>query len=153
MIVINYTLSSDPLVLREQSKMDLATSSLADLCYSCFGGDLKLQINDVDFSIVTGGGVQMLDFSVEFYEATRRVESAGSGRVTFAGMADEIFISKSPSGGAEISANYVDGSSEVSLGELSNSASAFIRQLISDLEREYPKLRSNKEFMRLHLLS
>lgn len=153
MITIHYTLSSDPVVLREQKKMNLATADLVNLCYSCFGGDLTLTVNDVDFSIITGGGVQILDFAVEFHAATRKVSSGGTGRITFAGMADEIFLRSSSAHSVEISANYVDESSEVPLAELKKSASAFLSTVIADLEREYPRLRENKNMARLRSLS
>ncbi|MGW6943477.1 hypothetical protein ACWGF3_31360 [Streptomyces xanthophaeus] len=153
MIEISYTLSSDPVVLREQNKIDLATADLVDLCYSCFGGDLTLKVNDVDFSIITGGGVQILDFAVEFYEASRRVSSGKVGRVAFAGMADEILMRKSPSGAVEISANYVDRLVDVPLREVEKSASAFLAKLIDDLTSGYPKLGGNKNVTQLYSLS
>ncbi|WP_405437300.1 hypothetical protein OG373_09030 [Streptomyces avidinii] len=153
MIKISYTLSSDPFVLREQNGIDLASADLVDLCYSCFGGDLTFEVNDVDFSIITGGGVQILDFAVEFYEASRKVSSGEVGRVAFAGMADEILLRGASPGLVEVSANYVDHSSKVPLKELENSASAFLVELIADLGSKYPKLRRNGNVARLSSLS
>lgn len=83
MMTVRYTLSDDPVVLREQRKMNLAKADLVDLCYSCFGGDLTLRLNGVDFSIVTGGGVQILDFAVEFFSAGRSVATGKPGKINF----------------------------------------------------------------------
>ncbi|MFI0200605.1 MULTISPECIES: hypothetical protein [Streptomyces] len=114
---------------------------------------MTFEVNDADFSIITGGGVQMLDFAVEFYEASRRVSSGRASRVAFAGMADEIIFREASPGVVEVSANYVDDSSEVPLRELQNSSSAFLVQLISALKGEYPKLRKNRNVARLSSLS
>jgi hypothetical protein len=142
-IILKYVLSDDPVVLREQKQVNLGKAGLADLCYSCFGGDLEFKVGDANFSIITGGGVQILDFAVEFFSAARTVGSGGNARIAFAGMADEIHLK--PSGDlVGVSCNYADDTVEISKGELVAASRKFLSQVLGDLETRYPALQGNK---------
>jgi hypothetical protein len=149
MIVASYVLSDDPRVLREQNRINLRKADLTDLCYSCFGGDLRLLVNEADFSIVTGGGVQILDFAVEFFTAGRSVSSGSNGRILFAGMADEISLTLS-GGIVRVSSNYTDHRAEVPVGELIAASRSFLSKVIDDLEVQYPALKANEHVKKLH---
>ncbi|MER7109521.1 hypothetical protein [Streptomyces sp. NPDC000229] len=143
MIVVSYVLSSDPVVLREQQSVNLAKADLVDLCYSCFGGDLTLKVNDADFSIVTGGGVQILDFALEFFTAGSSLKSGDSAQVTFAGMSDEIYLV--PSGeSVRVSSSYTEDGVEVLKSEITSASREFLAKLLVDLGNRYPDLRKNR---------
>ncbi|MFG2677724.1 hypothetical protein [Streptomyces sp. NPDC048392] len=142
-MVVSYVLSEDPVVLREQRRMNLAKADLVDLCYSCCGGDLTLRVDGVDFSIVTGGGVQILDFAVEFFTVGRSVATGESGRIEFAGMADEIYVT--PTGeSVEISSNYAEGVARVTRQEFVRAGRTFLAKVLTDLVARYPELRRNR---------
>ncbi|MFE9825183.1 hypothetical protein ACFYSH_24145 [Streptomyces sp. NPDC005791] len=143
MITLKYVLSDDPVVIREQKRMSLRKADLADLCYSCFGGDLEFRVGGADFSIITGGGVQILDFAVEFFAAARTVGSGGDARIAFAGMADEIHL-KVTGDFVGVSCNYADGRGEIRRGELIAASRKFLSQVLDDLETRYPALQGNK---------
>ncbi|WP_285561213.1 hypothetical protein [Actinoplanes regularis] len=132
----------------DERSFDLAKTELIDLCYSCFGGDLTLKIAGVDFSIVTGGGVQILDFAVGFFEASRSVAKGKSVRVDFAGMADEIYLA--PAGEkVRVSSNYVEDAAEIRASELSSASRGLLTKLIVDLRGKYPALARNKDIKKL----
>ncbi|GIE90804.1 hypothetical protein [Actinoplanes regularis] len=148
MITVDYVLSGDPLVTRDERSFDLAKTDLTDLCYSCFGGDLTLKIAGVDFSIVTGDGVQMLDFAVGFFGASRSVAKGESVRVDFAGMADEIYLA--PAGEkVRVGSNYVEDVAEVRASELSSAGRELLTKLIVELRGKYPALARNKDVKKL----
>ncbi|WP_328777129.1 hypothetical protein OHU17_32885 [Streptomyces goshikiensis] len=123
--------------------MNLAKADLVDLCYSCFGGDLTLRLNGVDFSIVTGGGVQILDFAVEFFSAGRSVATGKPGKINFAGMADEIYV-KPHEESVEISSNYTDEVGRVERQQFLRAGRTFLAEVLTDLTAEYPDLRRNQ---------
>ncbi|MDX2601302.1 hypothetical protein PV379_33185 [Streptomyces caniscabiei] len=149
MITVSYVLSDDPLLLREQGRVNLGKAELVDLCYSCFGGDLTLKVNDVDLSIVTGGGVQILDFAVGFFSAGRTLASGENARIDFAGLADEIHLV--PSGDSvRVVANYVDGSTEVPRAELVSASRKFLTEVLMDLGGRHPDLRRNKNLKKVY---
>ncbi|MFE9687202.1 hypothetical protein [Streptomyces sp. NPDC006285] len=131
-------------MLREQRRVDLGKSDLVDLCYSCFGGDLTLKIGDADFSILTGGGVQILDFAVEFFSAARSLVQGKSSRITFAGMADELFLTLSGES-VEVSSNYVDDTSEAPREKIVMASRAFLLKVLTDLTAKYPELKRNRD--------
>ncbi|MGW0819711.1 hypothetical protein [Streptomyces sp. NPDC002845] len=149
MIIASYVLSDDPVVLREQKRINLGKADLVDLCYSCFGGDLKLRVGDADFSIMTGGGVQILDFAVEFFTAGRTIASGESGRIAFAGMADEIHLRPS-CGSVRVSCNYTDDSAEILVEEFVAASRSFLSKVLVDLETRYPALKGNKSIKNVH---
>ncbi|MGM0354696.1 hypothetical protein [Streptomyces sp. ECR3] len=143
MIIAKYTLSEDPHILREQRRFDLAKADFLDLCHKCFGGDLTLKLNDADFSIITGGGVQVLDFAVEFFSASRSPRSTEPTRITFAGMSDEILLR--PSGDkVRVSANYADSITEVPSEGLAEASRTFMCEVLTDLTMRYPELGRNR---------
>ncbi|MFC7935492.1 hypothetical protein ACFU2J_04555 [Streptomyces sp. NPDC057387] len=142
-MVVSYVLSEDPVVLREQRKTNLAKADLVDLCYSCFGGDLTLRVDGADFSIVTGGGVQILDFAVEFFTVGQSVAAGKSGRIEFAGMADEIYVT--PSGeSVTIGSNYTEDVAQVTRQQFVRGGRTFLTEVLTDLVARYPELRSNR---------
>ncbi|EHM24789.1 MULTISPECIES: hypothetical protein [Streptomyces] len=143
MMVVSYVLSEDPAVLREQRKMNLAKADLVDLCYSCFGGDLTLQVDGVDFSIATGGGVQILDFAVEFFTVGRSVATGNSGRIEFAGMADEIYVTLSGES-VKVSSNYTEEIAQVTQQQFIQAGRTFLTKVLTDLATQYPELKSNR---------
>lgn len=148
MILVNYALSENPLLLREQKKVDLAKADLVDLCYSCFGGDLTLKVNDIDFSIITGGGVQILDFAVELFSACRSLTRGKVVQVDFAGMSDEIYLKRSGES-VEMSSNYADGHAQIVVSELKSASRKFLFDVLVDLEERHPELKKNRNLKRV----
>ncbi len=147
MIVARYSLSDDPALLREQRRVNLEKADLVDLCYSCFGGDLTLTSDGLDLSIVTGGGVQILDFAVEFFSAGRAVASGEGARICFAGMADEIYAT--PDGDrVKVSCNYAEGSSVIPRKDFIAAGRDFLTKVLADLVVRYPELRRNRDIKR-----
>ncbi|MEE1928052.1 hypothetical protein V1J52_07555 [Streptomyces sp. TRM 70351] len=147
MIELSYTLSDRTVVLREQRRLDLARADFGDLCYKCFGGDLVFRADGADFSIVTGGGVQILDFAVEFFAAARKAAKGKTARVLFAGMADEIHLRPAPEA-VEIAPNYTDETVFVPARELVSAARGFLTDVVTGLTAAHPELRRNDELTR-----
>ncbi|SCE01443.1 hypothetical protein GA0115240_135262 [Streptomyces sp. DvalAA-14] len=147
MIEARYTLSDDPAIVRDQLRINLQKADLVDLCYSCFGGDLTLKVSGLDLSIITGGGVQILDFAVEFYSAGRAIASGKIYRISFAGMADEIYAT--PDGDqVKVACNYATGSSQVPGAEFISAGRNFLSTVLADLMARYPELRKNGDIRR-----
>ncbi|MEU2877420.1 MULTISPECIES: hypothetical protein [unclassified Streptomyces] len=149
MIRADYALSDNPVVLREQVRVNLRKADLLTLCYSCFGGDLRLTVNEVDFSIVTGGGVQILDFAVEFYTAGRAIASGKNAKIEFAGMADEIYLVLSGAA-VTVSCSYADGDAQIPKEEVVVVSREFLRKVLADLESRYPDLKKNENVKKMH---
>ncbi|MGW4301827.1 hypothetical protein ACWEHT_18915 [Streptomyces sp. NPDC004646] len=148
MITVQYALSDNSAILHDQKRINLAKADLLELCYSCFGGDLTLNVDGLDLSIITGGGVQVLDFAVEFFSAGRAISSGERCRISFAGMSDEIYLA--PDGNhVEITCNYADGLSRILREDFVSAGRDFLSRVLADITSRYPELEGNSDIKKV----
>ena len=141
--------SLDPVITAAKASVDLATADAVQLDYELFCGDVHFRVDDANFD-ANWAWIPLLHFIDEIVLATKQLILEGHSKIDFTESDATIDFERSGSI-VTISANYTSAVAQAPLTELVSAVRDFATKALSDLETEWPDLRSNQTFnRRLH---
>jgi len=141
MITLDYNLNVSE--VDRLKEIDWRNVDEADLDYYMFKGDIRFRVDKANFD-AEWGWVTILDFATQIFEIV--AELKGVGVFTFT-ESDAGIQFKRQSDIVVISSNYSEDEGIVDYEELFTSVSVFFRRVLTDLEKLFPELRQNVNFL------
>lgn len=114
------------------------------LRYECFLGDIRFEVDEVDFS-THWGWVPVLDFALGMSNLLDALEHGSEQTFEFT-ESEAVIRMKRIDGLVELTTSYSPGVMRVDVGELREAARDLVRRLGSRFGAEHPALANNEDF-------
>lgn len=139
--------ATSPIGAKREDELDLATAPDYQLFFSCFMGDVRLQIGGVDFS-TRFGWVATLSFAIGFALRVSELPRTIRSGIDFQESSDRINLLLDGDR-VHVSASYVKGIGVIPYERLHRISQQALFGLVDRLFIEYPALKRNNTLRNL----
>jgi hypothetical protein len=141
---------SKALAATKAKEVDMASADSSLLRYHLFPGDVVVVDESVDFS-ARRGWVQVLDFASGLTAVEAALERNDEARFEFT-ESDAALNFCLENGDVCVASTYATGLMRVGASAFRQQVERFVRRVVRDLCRQYPRLALNPEIRRIDIL-
>jgi hypothetical protein len=137
----SFSVRGYPAGTRKENALDLATASSADLFFSCFLGDVTLELDGLSFT-TRFGWVATLTFAIDLAQRVAALPEQERSILEFQ-EAEEWISLRHEAGRVYIACSYAKGIASVAYDSILGLVRGTLDSYVEELNRAYPRLIEN----------